>query len=139
MIEETARSRRTEEKGRVKVLTYRVKANRKEPFVRVTMAGSIKREPGLRAVEDAVREAERRQATSIMVDARKACNGDSPIEQYCFASQLGETGLARSTKIAFVTAPGDESHRIFEVITNNHGYLFRLFNEESIAISWLQQ
>jgi hypothetical protein len=74
-----------------------------------------------------------------LIDIRGTSSVSSVMEKYDFAyHKTGEVGLPRHLKYAFIKDYGDKSLDFIETVMLNAGHSFRTFEDESVAIDWLQ-
>ena len=82
---------------------------------------------------------EKLNVLGCLIDIRGIKSVSSVIEKYNFTYQkTTEIGLPRHWKYAFIKDQGDDSLQFIETVMHNAGYLFRTFEDESIAVDWLQ-
>lgn len=74
-----------------------------------------------------------------LIDIRGTKSVSSVMEKYDFAYQkTNEIGLPRRWKYAFIKDHGDDSLDFITTVMLNAGYVFRTFEDESIAVDWLR-
>ena len=86
-----------------------------------------------------VRLAEKVEVLGCIIDIRGTQSVSSVMEKYNFAYQnTKDIGLPHHWKYAFIKDLGDDSLEFIDTVMHNAGYLFRLFEDENIAVDWLR-
>ncbi len=82
---------------------------------------------------------EKLNVLGCLIDIRGTKSVSTVVEKYNFAyKKTTEIGLPRYWKYAFIKDQGDDSLEFIEIVMHNAGYLFRTFEDESIAVDWLK-
>lgn len=79
-------------------------------------------------------------SNKFLIDNRDLTFKTSISGIYDWPEFLGESGLSRTNKIAFVysESPSNKSdYRFFETVSRNRGYNIRVFEDQQKAMAWL--
>jgi recombination DNA repair RAD52 pathway protein len=76
----------------------------------------------------------------FLVDVRGAPNVATVFQNYEYANKdMGSLDLQRDVRSAILVDCDDHSHDFVETVTQNAGYVVRVFDDESAAIAWLEE
>lgn len=74
-----------------------------------------------------------------LVDIRGTTSATTPHDKYEYAyRKTTDIGVRRSQKMALLKDAGDHSADFMEIVMKNAGYMFRIFEDEGLAIDWLR-
>ena len=89
------------------------------------------------AIEDLNKE---RRVDRFLFDVRGASNVSGVLDNYTFAYRdMAELDLRRDIRSAILTSKGDRSHDFVETLLRNAGYRARIFDDEAVAVAWLEE
>ena len=119
---------------------YKVSISESGTYVKVQTMGTCSADVVKEFSREAIKKANEHNIIGLLFDARQTKSITSPLDKYMLAYRyLEEYGLNNKTRIAVLTAPGDNSHAFIETVFINAGYQCRLFTDENIAIEWLEE
>lgn len=76
----------------------------------------------------------------FLVDVRGAPNVATVFQNYEYANKgMTSLDLQRDVRSAILVDSGDHSHDFVETVTQNAGYVVRVFDDEAAAIAWLEE
>ena len=81
-----------------------------------------------------------RNIKRFLTDVRNAPNVSDVFQNYTFANKdMADLNLQRDVRAAVLVDPNDKSHDFIETVTQNAGYVVRVFDDENAAILWLDE
>jgi hypothetical protein len=88
--------------------------------------------------QDAIVKAKQHGLTNFLVDVRGTRNTAGFIDHYQLGYHvMNEFGLDKTSKIAILADPDDQSHDFIETVFTNAGYRCRVFSDKDTALKWL--
>ena len=121
-------------------MNYEIEVSESERFLRLKAQGDVSVELARKWSLELKEMAHPLGITCFLFDMRIAKNVSSIIDNYYFAYRDADRlGLARNVRSAILANRADNSHNFVETTMQNANFNVRLFNEESTAISWLEE
>ena len=105
--------------------------------VKVKAEGELNNQSGIETAQKAINIASKQKCNKILFDFTEM-EVTAPIHEiYDSPSLLIKMGMPRYFKLAVVYAGDEESHKFWETVTRNSGFVTRVFTEHSKALTWL--
>ena len=109
-------------------------------FLRTDVHGVLDPKGSRDLLASLIQASTRHQVTRVLLDGREARSEASTADIWMLANDLGELGMSREHRIAFLLGPPREDFdrgAFLELCATNRGYQIRAFRDFEEAFSWL--
>jgi hypothetical protein len=121
-------------------MAYDVRVIPIHEFLRTDVHGVLDPGSSRKLLEALIQAAAHHHVTRVLLDGREARSDASTADIWVLASELGELGMSREHRIAFLLGPPrDDFDRgaFLELCATNRGFQIRAFRDFEEAFSWL--
>lgn len=106
-------------------------------IVKVKAEGMLNNQIGLELVQKAIDIASKHQCSKIFCDYTEMKLVASIFEIYEYPSIAIQMGVPLHIKVAVVYSIDEESHKFWETVNRNAGFVARVFTLQDEALKWL--
>jgi len=120
-------------------MNYSISISDNGKYIIVKILDSVTSELARLFSEDAKNLGNEKGIDRFLFDVRQSPNINSVLRNYIYVySDMEKLELSKTARSAILTNPDDESHDFIETLSKSAGYNVRLFNNEKLAIDWLE-